>query len=395
MARQIINLPFRTLKGSVTTPTGPDDAASDGVAGHTAGNTFNSDPDNPNTGTFYLQTPSARGDGAIQLDFGAGGVVFEADFLVFTYNFTAEDGRDLDTRTSITYPISRGPLGWCKDNEAPPLYYGGDNTGIGVESCYVDLTDAAFDDADYVSVLCQCWWYKTRAAGDVSLDIVAYLGGSMSQVGYAFVNVGGEQTADISCTSNVLLNESDCVATPETLGTVTYNFNTNALTIDGVEDLWEPWDGPLVCQNNNWILANATPPTAPEQQCPSLPYGQFTSIDGSLRFSYTYTGAGSTYFEWIPLKWEDYVANPIPLATECRFKIAVSCTDPGTNSGRIDIVVFDADWNLGFERIYSDDGTVEHVMDISGLGSITLIQVQAAIKKGETVSFDFNYIDFV
>ena len=70
MARQIINLPFRTLKGPVTTPTGPDDAASDGVAGHTAGNTFNSDPDNPNTGTFYLQTPGARGNGAIQLDFG-------------------------------------------------------------------------------------------------------------------------------------------------------------------------------------------------------------------------------------------------------------------------------------------------------------------------------------
>ena len=58
MANQIIRLPFRSLKySSIGIATGPSDAAEDGVAGHTAGNTFNKDPDNPNTGTFYMQTP--------------------------------------------------------------------------------------------------------------------------------------------------------------------------------------------------------------------------------------------------------------------------------------------------------------------------------------------------
>jgi hypothetical protein len=69
---QIINLPFRSLKySSIGQATGPDDAAEDGVSGHTAGNTFNNDPENPNTGTFYMQTPSARGDAAIQLKIGS------------------------------------------------------------------------------------------------------------------------------------------------------------------------------------------------------------------------------------------------------------------------------------------------------------------------------------
>lgn len=67
MTRQIISLPFRSLKASVTVPTGPDDAAEDGVAGHTAGNTFNQDSENPNTGTFYLMRPGEKGGGAIQI----------------------------------------------------------------------------------------------------------------------------------------------------------------------------------------------------------------------------------------------------------------------------------------------------------------------------------------
>jgi len=70
---QIIKLPFRSLKySSIGIATGPDDAALDGVSGHTAGNTFNNDPDNPNTGTFYMQTPSARGGAAIQLKIMSG-----------------------------------------------------------------------------------------------------------------------------------------------------------------------------------------------------------------------------------------------------------------------------------------------------------------------------------
>jgi len=158
------------------------------------------------------------------------GTVFDADFIVITYNFVAAGGIDLDTRTSITAPITRGPLGWCKSNDDAPLYWGDDNTGYGVESCYIDLTHADLVSQTYVEVLCQAWWYGTKQSGDMSLDIKAYLGGTISQVGYGFVNTGGTETANISSAYNVSLHSSACVITPDTVATVRYNMTSGILT---------------------------------------------------------------------------------------------------------------------------------------------------------------------
>ena len=155
MARQIINLPFRTLKGSVTTPTGPDDAASDGVAGHTAGNTFNSDPDNPNTGTFYLQTPSARGDGAIQLDFGGG--VWEP-----------WDGPNINSKNPWTI-YNDGPFTVENSNliydYTPSAYF---LTNI---SCYSDDDDIPLTDRLNLSIKIQAEVHNDRIPGSPSSNI--------------------------------------------------------------------------------------------------------------------------------------------------------------------------------------------------------------------------------
>lgn len=115
MTRQTINLPFRSLKhDSIGQATGPDDAALDGVAGHSVGNTFNQDDAHPNTGTFYMQTGEARGEAAIQLK------VREAAHIFFTFQTT--DGRDITPGMSPEFKAYRAyrwqiDLTWTYDED--------------------------------------------------------------------------------------------------------------------------------------------------------------------------------------------------------------------------------------------------------------------------------------
>jgi hypothetical protein len=121
------------------------------------------------------------------------GLLFPADYLIITYQFDENGGRDLDTRTAITNPLSAGPLGFCdRSNSGEPyIFWSTDNTGTGVESCMIDLTK--FGPNDQITINCSALWWNVRNSGDMSLDIKAYEGGTMSLEGYQFVNDGGVQ----------------------------------------------------------------------------------------------------------------------------------------------------------------------------------------------------------
>jgi hypothetical protein len=146
-----------------------------------------------------------------------------------TYYFTSADGKDLDTRTQIISPITTNEVGWCKSNGAAPyLYWGGDNTGFGVESVYVDLTQ--FSSSATVSVTAKAWWYNIRNSGDMTLEIVAYSGGTMQKVGYGFVNNGGIQTNFTGINKNIMTLAGNCTPNPDLIKTITYNKSNNTLT---------------------------------------------------------------------------------------------------------------------------------------------------------------------
>ena len=106
------------------------------------------------------------------------------------------------------------------------LIWSGDNTGSGVESCLVDLTK--FRPNDRVEVSCGALWYSTRNSGNMSIDIRAYKGGIMMKEGYQFVNSGGEETAFTSFSSNISLNNKDCMSN-EIIGIISYDKQTESL----------------------------------------------------------------------------------------------------------------------------------------------------------------------
>ena len=124
-----------------------------------------------------------------------------ADHLIITYQFDASGGIDLDTRTKINAPYSSLTLGCGFDRSDRGITWSGDNTGYGVESCHVDLT--AFGSRDVIKIDCKAFWHGRRNSGDMSIDVRAYKGGTISQSDFQFINNGGEETGMLSFADNV------------------------------------------------------------------------------------------------------------------------------------------------------------------------------------------------
>ena len=118
-------------------------------------------------------------------------IVFDADYIVLTYNFT--DGRDLDTRTRIVTPdigqndVSKY-LGWGLRQNFPSgvpedaiISFGGDNTGTGLESVLIDITKLKElqPDADVLVTDFRAFWYGTVGYQKVNLKSVFYKGGEI------------------------------------------------------------------------------------------------------------------------------------------------------------------------------------------------------------------------
>jgi hypothetical protein len=124
-------------------------------------------------------------------------IVFDADYMVLTYNFT--DGRDLDTRTRIVTPnIGQNSVAQCLGYGCSYAFptngsvatqipvdaiidHAGDNTGIGLESVFIDITKikANYPGQDTIVVECRAFWWGTIGVNDVNLIASFYKGGAM------------------------------------------------------------------------------------------------------------------------------------------------------------------------------------------------------------------------
>lgn len=157
--------------------------------------------------------------------------VFDADFLVLTYEFV--DGLDLDTRTLLTAPLTGDEVGFCQNSDfSGPngLWYewAGDNTGTGFESVLIYIEAIRDYDSDaLIEGLAQAWWYNIRESGDVQLVLTAYKGGTMVLNGdFTWSNIGGDNVGNLVYNGNVGLNETDCVVAAECVTGFTYDIPT-------------------------------------------------------------------------------------------------------------------------------------------------------------------------
>ena len=162
-------------------------------------------------------------------------IIEDIDYLVFTYGFS--DGRDLDTCTQLLTPIQEAKLGYSHSvvNNSTNIYtvWGGDNTGLGVETVLIDVkklkTD--FPDRDVIEFCCGAIWYAQRVSGNVTMIVNAYRGGTMSIQNYDFINTGGVlvKTFDFNEVNVSLVRATTYPLPSETVGLFRYTKSTGTL----------------------------------------------------------------------------------------------------------------------------------------------------------------------
>lgn len=204
--------------------------------------------------------------------------VFDADFMVITYQFT--NGSDLDTRTRIvsidgtTYADQNGAgkyIGYgqytrtpqtadyisngtvCSLTNKPKAIWGSDNTGIGYEAVLVDFTQFASTD-QVIKIDCRALWWGTLGTNAVNLAFTLYKGGCMVKQGssgspaFNFTNPTADSSLAGSSASKVITAKNNGTATGSSdlespavnaavsrgqrIAVITYNRSTNTGTID-------------------------------------------------------------------------------------------------------------------------------------------------------------------
>jgi hypothetical protein len=116
------------------------------------------------------------------------------DYFVFNYNVT--DGNDLDIRFRFINPyISAEYIGWGAQDRITAngndiAFWGGDNTGLGRETVYIDRAALfrAFPGLTSVELDLRGFWYTTVGNNPVILNMDAYQGGKMVKNGFLWTN---------------------------------------------------------------------------------------------------------------------------------------------------------------------------------------------------------------
>ena len=135
------------------------------------------------------------------------------NYLTFRYYWSEEDGRDLDTATVLVntglvengITIDDQPVGWNMVGTGITevqkyLQFGGDNTGNGNESVFIDwLAICSEDNLPNLPDIIYCDiygnWYGEKKNGNITFEINAYKGGTMVKDPnntYNYINEGGE-----------------------------------------------------------------------------------------------------------------------------------------------------------------------------------------------------------
>jgi hypothetical protein len=161
-----------------------------------------------------------------------------ADYIVVDYSF--DSGVDLDTRTRFETPlINSNYVGWGTgiSSISNVLYWGGDNTGTGLESVLINVNNyRALVPGTYPAefqVNFRCFWYGSVGTNPVYLTAYLYTGGTMLKQGFTWVNPTATSTSVLASTGKVItLFTKSAATTGEALGNIVYNVNTGVGAIN-------------------------------------------------------------------------------------------------------------------------------------------------------------------
>lgn len=169
----------------------------------------------------------------------------EFDFLVPSYEWADNAGKDFDTATAFLNTglpgVDNMLVGWSRDMAATTwsvgeyLLHGGDNLKSGQEAVLVNMKDL-LSDTNFPKlpedIMIGVWgnWYEQKGTGKVTVRYTAYKGGKMYRQGTGFINRGGEKvyegTADTVVSAYGKDNNKDPMNLYTKMATIIYNKTT-------------------------------------------------------------------------------------------------------------------------------------------------------------------------
>lgn len=113
----------------------------------------------------------------------------------FVFNYSVSDGSDLDIAFRFLTPQIDGFLGWGKQNilsvgNTTIATWGGDNTGLGSESIYINKQNlfSVFPNTSYIELDLRAFWYGSVGSNPVVVNMNAYQGGTVIRDEFSFIN---------------------------------------------------------------------------------------------------------------------------------------------------------------------------------------------------------------
>lgn len=192
------------------------------------------------SGKKYRKTVTVKQKAAEQII-----TIPEFDYLVASYEWSDQSGKDFDTATcflNTTLPgVDNQMVGWSRNMATTSwqvgdyLTHGGDNMRSGQEAVLVNMNEllsASNFPKLPEDIMIGIWgnWYEIKGTGAVTVRYVAYKGGRMYRDGYGFMNRGGEMVYDGKANTTVNAYGENNNTKPQSLytrfATIIYNKKT-------------------------------------------------------------------------------------------------------------------------------------------------------------------------
>ncbi|ENV14258.1 hypothetical protein F965_00501 [Acinetobacter schindleri NIPH 900] len=164
------------------------------------------------------------------------------DYIVVRYTWDDFGGMDLDTRTQVVQPRRSDAVGWGRTSkDGDYLAWGGESKVTSgdlfefsrySEAILINLKQllADYPQEQVLKIDLKAYWQYLRNGGKVGLEVATYNGGTMEQVGFEFVNTGGEELSKVKYELNVSMQLGGKDAEGEAMGTIVYNTANQMLT---------------------------------------------------------------------------------------------------------------------------------------------------------------------
>ena len=169
------------------------------------------------------------------------------DYMVIKYKWAPGAGVDLDTFTGFVNTgistLDKKWVGFGLGNEIPAsaiaqdsyIMWGGDIQDVtGTETCLVNFKKVkeVYSNLNDVQIRMAGVWWVSKASGNIDVEIITFLGGTMLKEGKDIINNDGNQVQQLNFSKNILVQGTHLAIDQVThIGYINYSNNQSTAKV--------------------------------------------------------------------------------------------------------------------------------------------------------------------